>query len=208
MAPSNAWIIGSKPASSGLSLTLNGRRPTLFSSGTRGIRWIERHEFAHHAIGPAEAVLQWIFAAAAKPPGGNDIVFLHQLPVLAVHAIYIEHPATGDGLRERQNGVPAQTRDADPLQWRPTVGCIPLLSGEQRCCDDAAGFEQIARNHRGHGDGLWLGGKRDEQRIEGRRGDSRHLRLFHPTIVAIDAGSRIPQIAIHRIAPPPGPMTE
>src|ERR1700730_18264300 len=55
----------------------NARRPALVSSGMRGIFRIQRHEFPHHAIGPAEAVLQRIFAAAAKPPGGNDIVFLH-----------------------------------------------------------------------------------------------------------------------------------
>src|ERR1700735_978378 len=88
-----------------LSMMLRGRRQARFGIAEHSILGIQRHELAHHPVGPAEAVLIWILTAAARATGGDDIVFLHQLAVLAVHAIDSDHPATGNGLGQRQNGV-------------------------------------------------------------------------------------------------------
>src|ERR1700723_1635876 len=90
---------------------LSGRRQTLISRGVRCIGRIQRHELAHHAIGPAEAVLVRIFAAAALSSGGDDIIFLDQFPALAVYAIDTEHPSAGNGLRQGHQGVLTQTPD-------------------------------------------------------------------------------------------------
>src|SRR5262249_51488281 len=79
------------------------------------VRRVHRHQLAHHAIRPAEAVLQGIFPAAADAPRHEHVVLLDQLAALGVDVVHVEHPATGDHLRELALAVLGEPGNADPL---------------------------------------------------------------------------------------------
>jgi hypothetical protein len=54
-------------------------RPRYVDARKIGVGRIERRPLAHHAVGPAKAVLRRIFAAASPPIGRDHIVFFEQL---------------------------------------------------------------------------------------------------------------------------------
>src|SRR5690242_16635895 len=96
---------------------------------------------ADHAVGPAEAVLHGIFAAAAGA-GLLDIVFLDHLAGAAVKGIDGLYPAAGDRPGEAVGAVAVEPGDGDPLQRRPAIGGIPLLAGAVERGAQPAGGEQ------------------------------------------------------------------
>src|SRR5271156_2023021 len=59
-------------------------RPRYVDARKIGVGRIERHQLAHHAVGPAKAVLRRIFAAATRSIGRDHIVFFEQLAGLAI----------------------------------------------------------------------------------------------------------------------------
>src|ERR1700723_219102 len=79
-----------------LSLLCAGR-PTGFRCAIGRKHWIEHHELAHHAIGPAETVLVRIFPAAAGASGAHNVVFLDELAALTVNTVDADHPPAGHG---------------------------------------------------------------------------------------------------------------
>ena len=106
---------------------------------------VKRGQRHQDAIGPAEADLRRIFAAAALVAAGrSDIVFLDELRVTPVAGDVLVHPACGDFVRQSVEAVVAQADDRDPLQRRPAVGRVPLLAALDERRGKAAHVQQFS----------------------------------------------------------------
>src|SRR6185437_151211 len=131
---------------------------------------VEPKQGSRHAVRPAEAVLQGILAPTAWK-GVFDVVFLDELARVGEHPLNRNEPAARDLVRERRLIVAAQAADRDPLQGRPPVRRIPLLSGGDVGGDDAALLEQLHLRDRADGIRLPEVGDAGEERIESRCGE-------------------------------------
>ena len=88
------------------------------------------------AIGPPEAVLQGIFAAtAATGIGAFDDVFFNELLIRCIDLFQVGKKAGADVLRKLTIAIVLCAFDRQPMQRRPSVGRVPLLSGlyRRRC---------------------------------------------------------------------------
>ncbi len=119
---------------------------------------IQHQELAHDAVGPAKSILRGIFPAAATAARRHDIVLLHQLAALLVHALDIV--SSSDTLWCSQ--VPAgriaadrtpQSIESAPSRWaRPTARLSAVASSPRRrlSADVADGVERdVGRLRRG-----------------------------------------------------------
>src|SRR5258708_30335717 len=110
---------------------------------------IEIQQRPRYPVGPAKPVLERIFAAAARS-GGLDVVLFHQLAGLRIGSADVGQPTDADPPRQPMLAIGAEAPDGDPLQRRPAVGRVPLLTGRPRRGPQAPGLEEIARHRHGH----------------------------------------------------------
>src|SRR5262249_57157089 len=87
-----------------------------------------RQQPAQHAVGPAEAVLARIFAAAAFARGLDHVVLLHELAGAAVGVDHGADPARRDRPRQPALAIVGKPLHRDPLQRCPAVRRLPLLA--------------------------------------------------------------------------------
>src|SRR5205807_9736002 len=172
------------------------RAATLIDAAIVGVRRIQRQELARHAVGPAEAVLQRVLAAAARTVGVHHVVLLEQFAALAVGARHIHRPAARNLLGERRLSVGVESGHRDPLQRRPAVRRIPLLAGIAGGRDHAAPLEEAPSRGAGDRGGLGRGGGMHEQRVERGRRYVRDALAPCPLIIEIGAAHRVPEISV------------
>lgn len=155
------------------------------------------HQLAGDAVGPAEAVLQRILAAAGVLGTGSQHVLLHQL-VLALEQVADDgQPALLDVQRQRIVAVVLQPTNANPLQRCPAIGPIPLLAAATDFGGGQAAWRQQALLHRRrHRRGLLGTGHAHEQRGQRRGSEIVALPAALPVVVEIGASAGIPQVLI------------
>ncbi|PAV73967.1 hypothetical protein WR25_04968 [Diploscapter pachys] len=152
-------------------------------------------EGAGDAVGPAEPVLQRVFAAAAGQALHNVVLF-QQLAAGVIFAGHAGQPVGGDPAGEGGFAIAFEPRDRDPLQGRPAVGIVPLLPGVH-----PRGAQPALADQRGQrlGSGLGAIGRRDadEQREGHGGGAPARDRVRVQVVIGIIAGG-VPQMAVDR----------
>src|SRR5688572_24857160 len=85
-------------------------------------------EGQRHAVGPAEAVLIGILAAAGLFGQIHDVVLLRHLACGLIRPAVEREPSVARRVREAGTTVTAHAFHRDPLERRPSVGRVPLLA--------------------------------------------------------------------------------
>src|SRR5579883_601379 len=158
---------------------------------------VELKQRSSHTVGPAEAVLERILPAA---PGEVvlDVVFLDQLSRMGEYPLDGDEPAASYLMSERRLIVTTESDDRDPLQRRPAIGRVPLLTRVDVGRDDPALREQPYLRDRANGVRLTDVGDTGEERIERRRAELSGAPLEPPVIIHEVACLGVPQIAVDR----------
>src|SRR5262249_21140233 len=110
---------------------------------------LQHEHFAQDPIRPAETILAGVFAATTSERGIDHVVFLHQLASTEIGGDNIVYPARGDGSSEVALAVVGQPLYGNPLQRRPAVRSVPLLTRFDRRGDESARFQQLRLHDRG-----------------------------------------------------------
>ena len=138
---------------------------------------------------------------------GGNMVFFNQLVMLLVKVVDRLQPAPGNLISQRILAVTFKSLDRHPLQRRPAVGFIPLLTAFVFGGHDPPGGEQAGPHRIGKAFCLFVGRQADVKGDDTGCGKQRQL-FTAPVIIAETAVLIIPQIAVDRRPPILGLLAE
>src|SRR5213594_2120598 len=102
-----------------------------------------RTERERDSIGPPKTVLRRILAAAGLSARVDDVVLLHHAARRAVGALNQREPAARGFIGQVGAAVAPHSFDREPLERRPAVGRVPLLSGGDLRGHEATGTKEF-----------------------------------------------------------------
>src|SRR6266581_1046920 len=184
----STWIRA--PGSSGATSS----RPTAWSassarrSGCRGggIRRFNPHapRPPPHPVRPSEPILRGVLAPARPPPQVDHVVLLRHLARRLIGAPVQGEPAVARPRGEVRPPVAAHPLDRQPLERRPPVGGVPLLSRRDQRRYESARLQEVPLQPRRHRPALLRRGEAEVQRSRRRNGGAiRHPRAALPAHV-------------------------